>query len=250
MQENLDPQKKKSRSIQWRTRLTKGSAILLRSKRNTDMWNEAVVVDVNRTHTVKRRRFCCNACTQHTTHTCTQERVRLRQYRDGNQYSKPVSTGRLQLYVCNSVEDNKPEVKTEYVLKTEYVDVLSSRIRSLESSQIVTEEDSIVSKTTKWKDIVTKFSQTLEGRIQMFKYMCRCTKEDDVDTIVALIAAGVSVHVRSNKRGRTLMHFAAANGSSRCLEALLHYGADPCACDFQSRTPLHVRVFLLLLSYS
>ena len=45
--------------------------------------------------------------------------------------------------------------------------------------------------------------------------------------------------MRSNKKGRTLMHYAAANGSVRCLEALLHFGADPCAYDFESRTPLH-----------
>ena len=149
-------------------------------------------------------------------------------------FSKAVSTGRLQIYVCRSDDESQNEA-----LRFEYVDILSSRIRALEESQIMTEDDSIVSKTTKWKDIVSKFSRTFEGRIQMFRYMCRSTKSDDVDTIVALVAAGVSVHVRSNKKGRTLMHYAASNGSVRCLEALLHFGADPCACDFESRTPLH-----------
>ena len=170
-----------------------------------------------------------NACT-------LQERVRLRQYRDGKYFSKAVSTGRLQLYVCRSGDEQHTEKEP---LRFEYVDILSSRIRGLEDIQIMAEDDSIVSKTTKWKDIVSKFSRTFEGRVQMFKYMCRSTKCDDVDTIVALVAAGVSVHVRSNIRGRTLMHYAAANGSIRCLEALLHFGADPCACDFESRTPLH-----------
>ena len=58
MQENVDPRKKShskkiSRSVQWRTRLTKGSAIMLRSKRDAEIWNEAVVVEVSRTHAVR-----------------------------------------------------------------------------------------------------------------------------------------------------------------------------------------------------
>lgn len=52
MQENVDP-KKESRSIRWRTRLTKGSAVMLRSKRDTEIWNEAVVIEVSRTHSVR-----------------------------------------------------------------------------------------------------------------------------------------------------------------------------------------------------
>ena len=98
--------------------MTKGSAIMLRSKRDAEIWNEAVVVEVSRTYA---------------------ERVRLRQYRDGKTFSKAVSTGRLQLYVCKSDDESQKEL-----LRFEYVDILSSRIRALEESQIMTEDDSIV----------------------------------------------------------------------------------------------------------
>ncbi|KAF8396250.1 hypothetical protein HHK36_017865 [Tetracentron sinense] len=68
--------------------------------------------------------------------------------------------------------------------------------------------------------------------------MLEAARYDDIDDIISLASAGVSLDSKDSQ-GRTALHMAAANGHLAIVEYLISNGVDLNALNVEKNTPLH-----------